>query len=257
MKNAREILIRILGCIALSARGSCEWTRMPKSERQKDLAIVKQWMEFESEIYEQFTEKEKKLFETRIGSIKRKKVSEFVWYWEATEVLAWTIGLIDGIEIPYYKENTTDVMRVLDEKTGILPLTKGTPYKLIQKFANNHVIDSILAHAHIRDTRIVEEERDRAMIWHWRAMEGKDNIFQQVPFISIIEKTFGDPSVTKIVDSLPIANDGMDLLVGKMKKFYSMSREEIHYAEFLSEWRQKALEWVLNNESWDDTTPDT
>ena len=74
MKNAREILIRILGCIALSARGSCEWTRMPKSERQKDLAIVKQWMEFESEIYEQFTEKEKKLFETRIGSIKRKKV---------------------------------------------------------------------------------------------------------------------------------------------------------------------------------------
>ena len=49
----------------------------------------------------------------------------------------------------------------------------------------------------------------------------------------------------------------MDLLVGKMKKFSSMSREEIHYAEFLSEWRQKALEWVLNNESWDDTTPDT
>lgn len=257
MKNSRQILIRILTCIVLSGRGSCEWTNIPKGERKEYLEATKKWLSFEKEIYDDFSEYEKRMFEKRIGSIKRKEIAEFVLYWECTEVLAWCIGLVDAVEMPYYKENITEIMRVLDEQTGILPLIGNDPEQLTIKFSENHVIDNILSHAKMRDRESIEAERDRAMLWHWRAIEGKEDFFKKVPFKEIIEKTFQDPEITKAVDSMPVAPDGKDLLVGKKKKFYALSEEHMVHAMIYAGWRQKALEWVLNDESWEDTTADT
>ena len=78
-----------------------------------------------------------------------------------------------------------------------------------------------------------------------------------MPYKEIIEKTFQDPEITKAVDSMPVAPDGKDLLVGKKKKFYALSEEHMVHAMIYAGWRQKALEWVLNDESWEDTTADT
>ena len=256
MKTSEEVLNRIFINLALAERSTCQggWPSYPRRNRRAWLKNLKNWLEKENRILQAMNEDEKKMIYKHMGT--NTTIKELYWYWEAEEVLCWAVNIVDQIEIPYYKKNIRQLYSAIDAFTGYEPITTG-PSEMIYKFSKIDAMDALLSQIHMRPQEEIEAERDRAMIWHWRAIERKADIFKKEPFKEIIERTFQDPEITKAVDSMPVAPDGKDLLVGKKKKFYALSEEHMVHAMIYAGWRQKALEWVLNDESWEDTTADT
>ncbi|MFR6344315.1 MAG: DUF4272 domain-containing protein [Christensenellales bacterium] len=255
MKSTRDILYRALANIAVSQRSICEWPGHPKEERKEMAGKVIAWVEKDKNILEAMDEDEKSMIYKRVGNRDR-EIRQAHWCWESEECLLWAINIVDEIELPYYEKNTRDLFAEMDKYTKLEPIVHD-PTALIDKYTKHDVVDLILSHAKLRTEEEIEAERDIAMIWFWRAIEGKSNIFKKKPFKKIIERTFQDPEITKAVDSMPVAPDGMDLLVGNGKRFNSLNNEDISYAAACAGWRQKALEWILNDETWEDTTADT
>ena len=254
MKTSEEVLNRIFINLALSERSVCQKGGQPRRYRKERLKILRNWLEKENRILQAMSKEEKKMIYKHMGT--DTTIKELYWHWEAEEVLCWAVNIVDQIEIPYYKKNIRPLFSAMDAFTGYEPIVKH-PTEMICKFSEIDAMDILLSQIHMRPQEEIEAERDRAMIWHWRAIEKKADIFKKEPFKEIIERTFQDPVITKAVDSMPVAPDGRDLLVGKKKKFYGLSGDYMDLAVIYAGWRHKALEWVLNDESWDDTTADT
>lgn len=255
MKSTRDILYRALANIAVSQRSICEWPEYPKKERKREAEKVIAWVEKDMGILEAMDEDEKSMIYKRVGN-RNGEIQQAHWCWESEECLLWAINIVDEIELSYHAKNTRDLFAEMDKYTKLEP-TAHDAAALIDKYTKYDVVDLILSHAKLRTKEEIEAERDIAMIWFWRGIERKADIFKKEPFKEIIERTFQDPEITKAVDRMPVAPDGKDLLVGKRKRFNSLNNESISHAAACAGWRQKALEWVLNDESWEDTTADT
>lgn len=255
MKSEQDILYRIFANLAISQRSICEYPEFSKRERKAVANKVIAWLEKEKGILEAMDEDEKDMIYKRVGNRDR-IVQQAHWCWESEECLLWAIGLVDQIEIPYYSKNTRDLFAEIDRNTNLKPIVHN-PVAMIDKYMKcDGMIDLILSKTKLRTRKEIEDEKNIAMIWFWRAIEGKNGVFEREPFQTIVNRAFDDPEIFEAAKNIPISEDGMDLLIGKKKKFISLNDESIKYAVACAGWRQKALEWILNDESWGNTTPD-
>ena len=230
MKTSEEVLNRIFINLALSERSSCQggWPSYPITRRIVWLKDLRNWLKKENRILQAMSKEERRMiYKHMLGT--DTTIKELYWHWEAEEVLCWAVNIVDQIEIPYYKKNIRELFSVMDSFTGHKPVVKD-PTEMIYKFSKIDAMDILLSQIHMRPQEEIEAERDRAMIWHWRTVEKKADIFKKEPFKEIIERTFQDPVITKAVDSMPVAPDGRDLLVGKKKKFYGLSGDYMDLA---------------------------
>ena len=95
------------------------------------------------------------------------------------------------------------------------------------------------------------------MLWHWRAVEdalqpGKP----ELPVRQNLLQIFG-PSYAKYFREIPSEPDGLEDLLVDGTPYYALDAKARYILGWQTEMRQKALEWLCGDESWEDTTADT
>ena len=244
MKNEKETLTRAFA-ISLAAKRANEKledkTRKKKSHKKEGKELCK-WID-ENNLQEIFTKTEKKIIYSRF--IKKEILQWYAFGLNAVQMLLWAIGLSD-ITQPIY---------VNLEKNGMR--------------ADISALKALEKQAKLRDEREIEKICNIAMLWHWRSIEGCLSLFDTEDIKQLIDRVFGDEELTKLMDEMPKGENGHDFWIEEIPNpigqekpikncsFNCLRNIEMQRIQCTMEWKQKALEWVLCDDDWDDVSADT
>ncbi len=238
MKSSNEILNRTFILLILADRGLLEkefhederYTEKQREE-QKD-KIVK--IVNERGIINDFSNKEKQILSAKIGSLDENTFNSTQLQYEAIQTLLWSLNIID---FPKY-----------DGKFCSIDF-----HNYIGKYGTKEFnLDVDLRE--IDDIKIMNEI---AMLWHWRAREGtNNNYFNEINLKIEIPKLFGAEYKEHLM-KIPLSEKKpVDFLVDK-KLFNSITKELYDTIIIQTEWIHHALEWIINDDNWEDTDTST
>ena len=253
MKNEKEIIKRAMAMTLISRRCLDEFREVGgvirnQKTRQDSCKELRKWIE-EKELLNIFTNDEKDIIYTNVGDNPGVVTWAFLAH-DAIEPLLWTVGLADM--------NTPIYIRSVDHYEEVLPT-----------MTEDFNLEEVGKGAKLRDRKEIEKKRDLAMLWQWRAIEGKQPIFKHKKLKAIIEKTFQDDELTKLADEIKTGKWGKDFWIEKIPfrvypgpdiknvSFHELPEEEMKRIQYVAEWKQKSLEWVLCDDDWDDVSADT
>lgn len=106
--------------------------------------------------------------------------------------------------------------------------------------------DELSRAGRLRKEEEIASRRDIFMLWYWR---------------SRLERTFDTAKGMSVVDAIASTAKRIRRVKGDFAvrgiPFYDLTPTEKYMLGSCVKWRYHALEWVLNDESWYDTTVDT
>lgn len=171
------------------------------------------------------------LLNQQIGTIEISCRSQRSFECEAIEPLLWACSLV-GKLTPISKFVFTDFHRLL----------VGTP------------TDDLCQTAMLRDQEQISRQRDIFMLWYWRCRVDQEfEVAKGKSVIDAISAIFTSQEVD-CAKSIKLANG--DFAVSG-KSFSQLTQKEKYLLELRMRWRYHALEWVLNDETWYNTSTDT
>lgn len=93
------------------------------------------------------------------------------------------------------------------------------------------------------------KEKEVAMLWHWRAIEGDNPIFREESIEDIVRRIFG-LQYEILLSQINIHNySGKDFILNN-KLYSDLSDEEKECTKIISMWRYHAFEWIVGNSLW-------
>lgn len=183
------------------------------------------------------TESDKHLFEKKVGNPFLKHIfQQKEFEYEAIEPLLWSLGLVKRLSS--YDWYVTRDLHV-DLKTDV----PDTHKRLLEKVV-------------LRDEDEIILQDQVAMLWHWRAIEGKNQLFKKEPIKDILLGIFGDAYKDAINKILKRQKQKQDFMIGD-KYVYELNSEGISHLYKRTMWRYHAFEWLLTEEDWDDVQLNT
>ena len=239
MRSTEEIYISAILSLHLSYR--CinelvfiEGKNRSRHEREAHRKVMLDWLE-QTHYFDLYTEAEMKIYKTKIGFRKNNAILNEYYVYETVEPLLWSIGLVDKLTAPWkFCEDAFDDTIIV----GI-----------------DHCLDSVLAQCKPKELAEIELQRDMAMLWHWRAIEG-DGIPAKCDVKRSLQEIFGD-GIQLALERIPFSKGAYpDFLAGK-KVFRNLDSDTMESIRILSRWRQHAYEWILGDDVWDEVETNT
>lgn len=232
MKTAREIIERSQVQLVLKNRLSweddCSGGRFHTvEERQKQQGLESSWIS--SQCLDRILDtNDWTLLNQQIGSINAKCRAWRTFESEAIEPLLWTCSLI-GTLTPINRFSHANFHRLLLDTS----------------------MDDLCQTATLRDQEQIIRQRNIFMLWYWRCQTNQE--FEGVKsraVTSAISKTF---TYQEVVCAKSIKRINGDFAV-LGKPFSQLTQMEKCLLGLRARWRYHALEWVLNDESWYNTS---
>lgn len=235
MKGIREIIERMQVLLVLHDRviwenAFSEGRLHTMKERIHQQQIENDWIN-RNNLDRLMNQNDRNFLQAPIEKIDRQLCSERSFEIEAIQPLLWCCGLTDELA-------PADQFVVHD----FHPLLIGTS------------LDELCATASIRGKREITKKRDLCMLWNWRCRIGASLNSEKGDLLSSeIRKAFGTKA---FISARLLSVPKTDFLVCGTP-FSKISEEQRIMLERASRWRYHAYEWVLNDESWYDTSTDT
>lgn len=247
MKSIDEIIGRAENLLCIMDRcglenSICDGKRYTKRQRNEQRLVIYKWLR-DNDYIRFMTETEKYLFDKHVGNPFNRKVFHNKFFeCEAIEPLLWTLGLTKRLS-PYSRYVFTD-WQVNNEMH----------LKLKVNVPNTH--QQLLKKVVLQSEAQIELRDEIAMLWHWRAIEGKNPIFKTESVSDILIDTFGDIYGEAIDNILKGQKNKQDFAINE-KYVYQLSSVELQHLYKRTKWRYHAFEWVLMEEDWDDVKLNT
>lgn len=240
MKSVEEILDRALIILLLTNRAMLENKQQGGitytiEQREKEKMFLIKILKAKS-LESACSETEIQVMHTQIGDLSEETFENLQWQFEAIPMLLWSVGL--------------HRLLVYDGQ-----LCTEDFYEILGKYRTSQSTIPL-------DLKLLSEEdillnREIAMLWHWRSKEGIGNIhFENNDAFFYICRLFGD-EYTALSETIPLSqNPPRDFLVNGVE--LNNLPEEIASRVFVqSQWRHHTLEWITNQESWEETDTST
>lgn len=247
MRTADEIIGRAANLLCLADRCGlenkvCAGETYTRKQRESQRLIIYGWLKNNN--YIQFmTEAEKFLLEKKVGNPFIKKVCQQKFFeCEAIETLLWTLGLTRRLS----SYNNYILIDWQDFNEVHLKLKTNIP--------DSH--EQLLKKIVMRSEEEIVFQDQIAMLWHWRAVEGKNPIFKTESVKDILIEIFGDDYRNAINRILGGQKDKQDFKIYD-KYVYQLNSTEIQHLYKRTAWRYHAFEWLLTEEDWDDVNLNT
>lgn len=241
MKKVDEIIGRAESLLCISDRAALEKKVLQgKSyswkEREQQRLFIYAWLE-DNDFKKYMTNTEKTLFEKKIGNPLLKRVfQEKEFEYEAIEPLLWAMGLVKRLSsYDWY------VIKDLHPK---LKTDVPDTYKRLKEEVVLRSEDEIILQDQV------------AMLWHWRAIEGKNQLFKKEPIRDVLLRIFGEAYKEAIDKILKRQKKKQDFMIGD-KYVYELNSKELSHLYKRTTWRYHAFEWLLTEEDWDDVQLNT
>ncbi len=239
MKNIDEIIARAVILLTVSDRASLEKPKINGNvysveQRDRQRLSIYKWLN-EKGYSKMMTQEERSLFEQNVGGIKSNQILSNINQYEAIEPCLWAIGLVT--EISNYHNF------VLDDFHPILQI------------GPEHTLGELVPICRLRSRADILIQREIAMLWHWRAIEGNNPIFKSKSLIEIVSSVFGSQYL-KVVENIKLVNGCRDFVVDGYY-FYELNKELINRIKCISGWRYHALEWLVGDVAWDEVETNT
>ncbi len=239
MRSTEEICIHAILSLQMGYRCASEQKfvdgkNRSRHEREKHRKDMLDWLE-QTLYFDLYTEDEKKIYKTKIGLRRNNAILNEYYVVETVEPLLWSIGLVDKLTAPwkFCEDAFGDTLEV-----GI-----------------DHCLDSLLAKCQPKEQAEIELQRDIAMLWHWRAIEG-DGLPAKCDVKRSLQEIFGD-EIQLALEGIPFSKGAYpDFLAGK-KVFRNLDSDTMESIRILSRWRQHAYEWILGDDVWDEVETNT
>lgn len=247
MKSIDEIIGRAENLLCITDRCAlensiCSGERHTRRERKEQRSIIYKWLT-DNDYIRFMTETEKYLFDKQIGNpFNRKLFHNKFFEIEAIEPLLWTLGLTKRLT-PYSRYAITDWQSSNEMHLKLMTNVPNTHQKLLKKVV-------------LQSEEQIELRDEIAMLWHWRAIEGKNPIFRTESVGDILVEIFGDIYREAINNILKGQKNKQDFMIGG-KFVYQLSPVELQHLYKRTMWRYHAFEWVLTEEDWDDVSLNT
>ena len=114
--------------------------------------------------------------------------------------------------------------------------------------------DELLQTGRLRKEEEIASQRDIFMLWYWRSrLERAFNTVKGMSVMDAVASTFTRQEVTRAKRIRRVKGD----FAVRGIPFYDLTPREKYLLGSCVKWRYHALEWVLNDESWYDTSVDT
>ncbi len=235
MKTPKEIIQRAQLQLILSDRlvwenpygggqfHSCE-------EREEKKNDVSAWAIFH-DLDSLMNENDQHLLTQTVDTVDAQIKSSRSFEFEAIESLLWTCGLHNKLT-PATKPISADYH----------PLLVGAP------------LDELCNSAAMRSEVEISRQRDTYMLWYWRCKINQE--FSSIKGNTVVDAISSAFSPLEVECAKQIKRCKGDFAVGR-RPFSMLTDKEKYMIEQCMRWRYHALEWVLNDESWYDTSTDT
>ena len=241
MREIDEIIGRAESLLCISDRAALEKKILqgqyhPWKDREEQRLFIYSWLE-DNGFKKYMTNTEKTLFEKKIGNPFLKRVfQEKEFEYEAIEPLLWSMGLVKRLSsYDWY------VIKDLHPKleTNVPDTYKRLKEKVVLKSEDEIILQDQVA-----------------MLWHWRAIEGKNQLFKKEPIRDVLLGIFGEAYKEAIDKILKKQKKKQDFMIGD-KYVYELNSKELSHLYKRTTWRYHAFEWLLTEEDWDDVQLNT
>lgn len=213
----------------------CSGERHTRKQRNEQRAVIYNWLQ-DNNYIRFMTETEKELFEQPVGNPFRKKVFHNKFFeCEAIEPLLWCLGLTKKLS-SYGRYVLTNWQEINEMHLKLKTNVPDTHQKLLEK-------------AVMQDEDKIALRDEIVMLWHWRAIEGKNPIFRKTSVKDIVLETFGGEYREALDKILRNQKEKQDFAVGG-KYVYQLHSTELQHLYKRTKWRYHAFEWVLTEEDW-------
>jgi hypothetical protein len=240
MKTPEEVLDRALIILLLADRGLLE-----HSQHEGETYTVEQReqkREYFLDILESkglqsaCADSELEILRAPVGDLSPEVFNETQWQFEAIPVLLWTVGLC---EFPAYDG------RVCAENF----------YGILGKYRTDK--SRLPADIKLLEEDVIDFYREASMLWHWRSTEGTGNsYFEEEDAFFYICELFG-AHYANLIEVIPLSKESpRDFLVSRTR-FNDLSDTIADIIFMQSQWRHHALEWAVNQDTWEDTDTST
>ncbi|MGF2614535.1 DUF4272 domain-containing protein [Rossellomorea aquimaris] len=240
MKNVEEIATRAIILLCLSDRCALERTTIggrvyTLKQRDEQRKAIYKWLQ-DKGYNSSMTLDEKMLFEQEVGKGNKDEVLSKQIQYEAIEPCLWSLGLVD--KLSEYDRLVSDDFHPLLEIGG------------------KHSLEKLLSKCRLRAFEDIVLQNEISMLWHWRAREANNSIFNIKTAKEIIISTFGDQYV-QVIDCMQAFKNHQEDFIVNNKAFNDLSSEEMNLIKFIANWRHYSFEWIVGDKAWDEVELNT
>jgi hypothetical protein len=235
MKTPQEIIERAQIQLILKDRliwedGYSEGRFHTMEERRKQQELESSWISFRA-LDKAMSPEDLHLLHQKIETVESSIQAQRSFECEAIEPLLWACTLVDKL---------TPVSRFM--MFDFHPLLTATP------------LADVCQAAVLRDEAQLSAQRDIFMLWYWRCRINQR--FEAAKGKTVVDAISGTFTAQEVVCAKKIKRVQGDFAVGR-RPFSQLTPRERYMMELCMQWRYHALAWVLNDESWYDTSTDT
>ena len=241
MRTFEEILDRALLCIIINDRSWLEYPQnksatYSKEEREKIRCRLIEILELHN-LIEKLSQTERQPFFKPIGKLPRELIAYMMGQHDAIPALLWAVGLepfptFDGTFSGDYHQHPVLEIHRTQGYTALPPACMPTEVDIVF-------------------------HREVAMLWHWRGIEGIYNkSIKRTNVPKAVLSVFGQ-EYAKYLQAIPLTKGFWpDFAIGN--RAYK-DIDPVLASELLEQftWVHHALEWILGEESWEDTDTST
>ncbi|WP_433958692.1 DUF4272 domain-containing protein [Cytobacillus horneckiae] len=240
MKNAEEIASRAIILLCLSDRCALERTTIggrvyTLKQRDEQREAIYKWLQ-DKGYNSSITIEEKMLFEQKVGKGNKVEILSMQIQYEAIEPCLWSLGLVDKLS-GYDRFVSEDFHPLLE--VGV-----------------SHSLEKLLKKCSLRVFEDVVLQNEISMLWHWRARELNNSIFNFKPAKEVIISIFGK-QYFQVIDRMQIFENGQDDFNVNNKAFNDLNLDEKNRIKFIAQWRNHAFEWIVGDKAWDEVELNT
>ncbi len=225
----------VVGALCMRSFLEHAGTTQPEEAEQERIRVL-QWLNEEG-LAEAVTPEETPVFEAPVGDLSDEQVVTAAWRIEALAVLLWALGQRDAVP-PY------------DEEADAEPLLRLLP-------AVGQPSETYRVMAGLRPAAVLEAERERARLWHWRARTQ-----------ALLDQGFEDPeldlaaAVQRAAEQAVQRGDLPGVFEGDFpahgRPYHELSDEQYGTVASIAAIRHKALAWLCGRApDWDQAGQDT
>lgn len=181
------------------------------------------------------SENERELHKKMLGGWSDDEIGERFWRIESLKAMLWCIQVFE--KMPTYLE-----VGKVNDTYARLPVGKA--------------VTQFLAQAALREEEALEKECEFAEFLNWRCRTELLRLHGTEPPMGDSYSDVVARAIPLIAENgFPIEHDGVDILVNGVR-FIDLGEEKGHMMSICYE-RHLALEWVLNDDDWDEARADT
>lgn len=240
MKSVCEIVSRSVILLCLSDRCALEESiiegiKYTMKQREEQRLAIYDWLKSKGYIT-WMTNREKQIFETRVGSESLSEIFVNQIQYEAIEPCLWALGLQQMLSS--YDEF------VLEDFHPILQIGR------------EHSVEKIIQICKLRSDKSIQLQNEISALWHWRSIESNNQIFETTSAQDIIIEVFGI-NYLEILEKIQDFNNTQNDFVVNGKLFKNLNDKEKERINYIAKWRHHAFEWIISDVPWDEVETNT